>query len=112
MNAGLIGMVCAACGRAAFPPRLRCAACGGAAWRPERVEEGIVEEVTTVHRAVGVAGETPVSLASVRLDAGPVVIARLDGEAAVGGRVELVAEQGAPIASCRLRAPEVRSSEP
>ena len=42
-----------------------------------------------MHRSVGAAGEEPVSLASVRLDAGPVVIARLDGDADAGTRVVL-----------------------
>jgi uncharacterized OB-fold protein len=58
----------------------------------------VVEEVTTVHHAAGAEGEAPVALASIRLDVGPVVVARLDGEAAVGGRVELVAITGAFIA--------------
>jgi uncharacterized OB-fold protein len=98
MKRGLIVTVCTSCGRTVFPPRVLCPACGGAAWRTELVDKGVVEEVTTVHRAVGVVGEEPVTLASVRLAAGPVVIARLDGPGAVGGRVELAVEEGAPVA--------------
>ena len=108
MKPGVIVMVCSACGRTVFPRRVLCPACGGAAWRRERVDEGVVEEVTTVHRAVGAAGEPPVSLASVRLDAGPVVVARVDGDAAVGGRVEVGGDEGAPVA----RPPRVRARGP
>jgi len=57
----------------------------------------VVEEVTTVPHAVGADG-VAVTLASVRLDAGPVVVASLDGQLSRGDRVELVAVDGAPAA--------------
>jgi uncharacterized protein len=81
--------VCRTCGRRLFPPRLLCPACGGASWSREQAGSGTVEEVTTVHHAVGAEGGVSVSLASVRLDAGPVVVAGVDTQARPGDRVEL-----------------------
>ena len=98
MTAGITIAVCIACGRAFFPGRVLCPRCGGSAWRAEQAEEGVVEQATTVHHAIGAAGEAPVSLASVRLTLGPVVIVRLDGEAHAGARVTLAAVDGAPVA--------------
>jgi uncharacterized protein len=93
--------VCRACGRMVFPPRLLCPNCGGASWRRARAGPGGVEEVTTVSHAVGAGGEVAVALASVRLDAGPVVVARIDGDASPGDRVELIAVDGAPTVPAR-----------
>ena len=97
MSSGLAVSVCRTCGKAAFPPRVLCPACGGASWRREWAEEGVVEEMT----AVGGAEGAPVRFATVRLDAGPVVVARVDDEPRQGGRVELVAVDGAPVARRR-----------
>jgi len=94
---GLVVSVCRTCGQTLFPRRALCPACGGASWARERAGPGVVEEVTTVRHAVGAGGELSVSLASVRLDAGPVVVAGLDGQAGPGDRVELVAVDGAPV---------------
>ena len=99
MTRPLAFWVCRTCGRPAFPRRALCPACGGHSWRHEHAEHGVVEEVTTVHHADG----TAVVLASVRLDAGPVVVSRLDGAAAPGARVALVAVDGAPVARLRER---------
>lgn len=106
MKRGITVTVCRACGRSVFPRRALCSGCGGTAWRPELVEDGVVEEVTTVHHVAGAEGEAPIGLASIRLDVGPVVVARLDGEAAFGERVELLAVDGAPIARrCEVGTP-------
>jgi len=95
--------VCRSCGRKVFPPRALCPACGGASWTREPAEQGVVEEVTTVRRAVGAAGEPSVVIASIRLDAGPVIVAGLDGQAAPGDRVDLSAADGAPVGNLTLR---------
>jgi uncharacterized OB-fold protein len=81
--------VCRTCGGRLFPPRLLCPACGGASWSSEPAGPGTVEEVTTVRHAVGADSDVSVSLASVRLDAGPVVVAGVDAHALPGDRVEL-----------------------
>lgn len=90
--------VCTACGRAAFPRPLWCAACGGDEWRDEELGAGRVEETTFVRRAPGRVLDAPARLASVRLDAGPVVVARLDPGASAGVRVWVELDGGAPVA--------------
>jgi len=101
MRRGLVVSVCRTCGQTLFPRRALCPACGGASWRLERAEDGVVEEATTVRHAVEATDAPAVVLASVRLDAGPVIVACLEGQAGTGGRVELVAVDGAPIARPR-----------
>jgi hypothetical protein len=58
----------------------------------------VVEEVTTIHRVVGAEGRGSVSIASVRLDEGPVVVAGVDDQTRPGDRVDLYAVDGAPVA--------------
>jgi hypothetical protein len=76
-------------GHAVFPPRALCPRCGSRDWHEASAGPGTAEQVTT-HRAGG-------ELASVALDAGPVVIARADGVEA-GARVALEDDQGRIIA--------------
>jgi uncharacterized OB-fold protein len=73
---------CHACGAHWFPERLRCPTCGGGL---EAVAAGAatVEAETTLRR------QHDTRLGSVRLDAGPVVIARLDDIVSTGDRVRL-----------------------
>jgi uncharacterized OB-fold protein len=85
----LVVWVCRTCGRAAFPRRALCPACGGASWSREPAGTGTVEEVTTVRHAVGAEGDLSVSLGSVRLDTGPIVVAVVDARSRAGDRVEL-----------------------
>lgn len=103
MTRPLAVWVCRTCGRPAFPRRALCPACGGRSWRHEHAEDGVVEEVTTVCHAPDVADGAAVVLATVRLDVGPVVVARLEGAAGPGARVALVAVEGAPVARPRER---------
>lgn len=76
-------------GHAVFPPRALCPRCGSRDWHEAPAGPGTAEQVTT-HRAGG-------RLASVALDAGPVVVARADG-IAPGSRVALEVDQGRIIA--------------
>jgi uncharacterized protein len=84
----LLVQVCAN-GHAVFPPRVLCPVCGSREWHEAGAGPGTAEQVTT-HRGGG-------SIASVALDAGPVVVARADGVAA-GSRVTLEDDQGRIIA--------------
>jgi uncharacterized OB-fold protein len=92
--------VCSACGHAVFPPRLLCPKCAGSQWREEAVDRGVVEEAT---EALFRAGSEPVTrrLASVRTDAGPIVIARLLDDARPGAAVSLALSDGAVSARPR-----------
>jgi len=84
---------CRRCGTALFPCRLRCPYCGGRSFKRVDAGEGLVEQETTVRHMPRVGGEA-VRLGSVRLVAGPVVIARLDDGALVGTRVCLSLSPG------------------
>ena len=77
---------CEACGMNAFPDRLWCPGCGAADHALQHVPAGPgrVEEQTTLRRAV-----EPTRLGTVRLESGPLIIARLADTAKAGGRVRL-----------------------
>ena len=77
---------CERCGTSAFPDRLWCPGCGGGELRHQPAGPGRVEEETTVRRP---PTAEPVRLGTVRLQAGPVVIARLATGAAAGIQVRL-----------------------
>jgi len=81
--------VCAACGTAAFPPRVLCARCGGAEWIAEPVESGIVEAVTELDGT---------HIAAIRTPLGPVVIARLKTDAHPGDSLSLATTGLVPVA--------------
>jgi uncharacterized protein len=84
---------CRACGEALFPARYRCPHCGAADWNDEAAPAGVVEESTVVRHRVGAQGGGDVHLASVRTEAGAVVIARLDAPARAGERVRLTIDE-------------------
>ncbi|WP_233862776.1 Zn-ribbon domain-containing OB-fold protein [Paraburkholderia adhaesiva] len=69
---------CRACGEALFPARYRCPRCGAADWKDEAAPSGVIEESTVVRHRVGALGAGDIHLASVRTEAGAIVIARLD----------------------------------
>jgi len=81
--------VCSSCAEAVFPPRVLCPRCGSREWHETPAGPGTAEQVTT-HRAGG-------HIASVALDAGPIVVARADG-VPPGSRVALEDDQGRIIA--------------
>lgn len=98
MSAGVAYYVCRSCGLAVFPSRSLCARCGGASWLRRTAKSGILGEATTLRRARGRQLECPIRLGTVRLDAGPAVVVRLDQEVAPGTRVVLETIGGAPQA--------------
>ena len=88
---GIPIQVCDACGHAVFPERALCPVCGSPEHHLAACRTGLVEQVTT-HRGGG-------AVASVATELGPVVIARLSGDAAGGSRVELELVEGGPVAT-------------
>jgi uncharacterized protein len=95
---GVTVSACPTCGWRGFPRRLWCPNCGGDRLYDVAVDGGVVEELTCVHRAAGRARGTPVRLATVRLDGGGHVIARV-GSVREGVRVQLdTADDGAILA--------------
>jgi uncharacterized OB-fold protein len=79
---------CTACGEAVFPPRALCPSCGGRDWRSVEAADGTVEQMTE---------RGGVAIASVRTDAGPVVVARAAASCAPGDVVRLEADGGVPV---------------
>jgi uncharacterized OB-fold protein len=77
---------CEACGTNVFPDRLWCPGCGAGTLRHVPAGPGRVEEETTLRRA---STPEPIRLGTVRLDSGPVVIARLSEQARAGTPVHL-----------------------
>jgi uncharacterized OB-fold protein len=75
---------CERCGTSAFPDRLWCLGCGADELRHVAAGPGRVEEDTTLRRSA-----EPVRLGTVRLDSGPLVIARLATGAETGTQVRL-----------------------
>jgi uncharacterized OB-fold protein len=85
VTAGLSVVRCARCGLAAWPAPALCRGCGARELLAEQAGTGVLEETT--------AAETVV-LGTVRTDAGPMVVARVDG-ASPGERVALQVDDGA-----------------
>jgi uncharacterized OB-fold protein len=75
---------CEQCGTSAFPDRLWCPGCGARALQHVPAGPGRVEEETTLRRSA-----EPVQLGTVRLDSGPLVIARLATHTSAGTEVRL-----------------------
>ncbi|WP_028217576.1 Zn-ribbon domain-containing OB-fold protein [Paraburkholderia oxyphila] len=88
---------CADCGTTLFPARYLCPVCGGAQWTQQAVAHGTVLAATVVSHRVGASEPGAVHLASVRTDAGPVVIARLDVAARKGETVSLEVDEESRI---------------
>ena len=84
---------CEHCGSTVFPARYLCFECGGAEWRERVAERGCVDELTTVRRRVGAQDGGDVGIASVTTDAGPIVIARLEGVVRAGEAVRLAIDE-------------------
>ena len=68
---------CRGCGHAVYPARVLCPRCGAGDWdevpvhRAERLESTVV---------TGGPGEAPAVIATLRTDAGPLVLARVPGD--------------------------------
>ncbi len=82
--------VCELCGHAVFPRLLLCPLCGSDRWHEQPAARGVLEQATLVHPSE----ESGTRVGSVRTEAGPVVIARLLGDAEPGTVVTLWREAG------------------
>lgn len=85
--------VCQVCGRVDYPPRELCSKCLSERLEWKAVEsQGLVLATTTLHRSnmPYFRPRLPLRVASIKLDAGPVVLAFVDDDAtAAGARVQL-----------------------
>jgi uncharacterized OB-fold protein len=89
---------CVRCGHVVFPRLLLCPRCAGSEWRRRVLEAGTVEQATAIRRMPGADPAAPVPVGSVRGDAGPIVVARLEPGIGPGESVVLGEEGGAPLA--------------
>lgn len=84
--------VCGDCGTVQYPVREICVRCLSDRLQWSAVKpEGVLLAYTRLHRSMEerFAPRLPLDIALVRLDAGPVVIALLDGHRTVGSRVRI-----------------------
>ena len=88
---------CADCGWQGTPRRLWCPACGADRIEEVAVSEGTIAETTTVRRFAAGA-HPPVEVASVALEGGGTLIARL-AAGTPGARARLTDDDGAPVAA-------------
>lgn len=77
---------CTNCRQAVFPERLRCPRCGGPEFDRIPAGPGTLEQTTTVHHPAAPAGEH-VTVGSVRLDIGPMLVVRVALRVRAGARV-------------------------
>ena len=93
---GLVGEVCPHCDEKIFPPRDVCPNCAGEAKTPYVFSgKGEVYSYTTVYDAPeGYEGNSPYTVALVKLEEGPLVTAQLtdvdNGKVSIGTPVEMV----------------------
>lgn len=82
---------CADCDRRRFPAMPSCPYCGHPQWRSEEIAgTGTVFSYIVVHRTFDPAfdGDLPYPIATVDLDGGGRIVARLDGTPAIDARVD------------------------
>jgi uncharacterized OB-fold protein len=95
VTAGVSVSACASCEWKGLPERLWCPRCGSDEVATLQVREGTLEEITIARRA---SPSGPVRVATVRIEGGGALIARLEAELAEGTLVELADDDGATVA--------------
>ncbi len=101
MSAGVGIWRCRTCGAAYFPERLLCARCHGHDFVPDRVNDGVVEEVTVIRHVLGQTDWQPRRIANVRTTNGPRMSVGLRDESGPGTVIELFEEGSAPFGSAK-----------
>jgi uncharacterized OB-fold protein len=93
VTSGVTVSACASCDWRGLPERLWCPRCGSDQVGSCQVVEGTLGEITTARRVAG-----PVRVASVAIDGGGSLIARLEHEGRAGEVVALEDDGGAAVA--------------
>jgi uncharacterized OB-fold protein len=96
VTGGITVSACGSCEWKGMPERLWCPRCGADRMATFQAREGTLEEITVARRAS--AAGAPVRVASVRIEGGGALIARLEGALSEGALVELDDDEGAPVA--------------
>jgi uncharacterized OB-fold protein len=97
MSAGLTIWRCQGCRAGFFPERLLCPRCRGYRFETNRVNEGVVEEVSVIRHMLGQENWQPRRIASVRTSDGQRVTVGLRDQSEPGETVELFEENCAPF---------------
>ena len=98
MSAGFGIFRCVVCAARVFPERLLCPRCHGATFEPDRVFEGVVEEVSVIRHMIGQANWQPRRIANVRTpDGGPMLTVGLLDDSDVGATIRLTQDGSAPF---------------
>jgi uncharacterized OB-fold protein len=95
VTGGVTVSACTSCEWKGLPERLWCPRCGAEGVATFQVHEGTLEEITTARRA---SSAGPVRVASVRIEGGGALIARLEEALGEGTLVELADDHGAAVA--------------
>jgi uncharacterized OB-fold protein len=97
MTRGFTIYRCRNCAAALFPQRLLCPRCHGAEFTPETVQEGVVEDISTIRHMIGQADWKPRVIANVLTrDDCRITVGLLDG-CGPGTQIDLYEENGAPF---------------
>ena len=97
MSGGVGIWRCAGCGTGYFPEPLLCPKCHGHTFNPDRVGEGVIEEISTIRHMIGQPDWKPRRIASVRTSDGQLMTVGLADDAGLGARIELYQEGEAPF---------------
>jgi uncharacterized protein len=108
MTRGFTIFRCQGCGAALFPQRLLCPRCHGAAFATERVEEGVVEDISTIRHMIGQTDWKPRVIANVRVTDDLRITAGLLDASADGAAIDLYENDGAPFGVAKGSAPPSR----
>jgi uncharacterized OB-fold protein len=95
VTGGVSVSACASCEWKGLPERLWCPRCGADRVETFQAREGTLEEITVARRA---SPSGPVRVATVRIEGGGALIARLEGDLPEGTLVELIDHDGATVA--------------
>jgi uncharacterized OB-fold protein len=97
MKPGVAAWRCEGCGAIYFPQRLLCAHCPSSTFREERIEEAVIEEITTIRHVLGQKDWAPRRLANVRTPEGLHLTIGVLDQSRPGDRVALVQDGLAPF---------------
>jgi uncharacterized OB-fold protein len=101
MSGGVGIWRCRTCGTGYFPERLLCSRCHTHDFVPDRVAEGVIEEITVIRHVLGQTDWAPRRLASVRTVNGPRITVGLRDESGPGTLIQLFEEGAAPFGAAK-----------